>query len=184
MSVASCDQLEGISASSILKTMDPSGLVMTERRRSYVTVPSGSTPLRVNRRAMGRPAPVLMERVSTDFVAELRPSRTLTDSIMISPSAWEHSAPPSSRSLVMCFARLRDVERRLAVGSDIGRRVRSVRSPGLQARELYSGGRHNGQGRRVLQRARPLLLRGAGIARRPLLAWMVVRWTRVRRCLH
>ncbi|MFO0677412.1 MAG: hypothetical protein U0169_12830 [Polyangiaceae bacterium] len=43
MSVASWLQPDGTSAPSILKTMDPSGLVMVLERRSYTTASSGLT---------------------------------------------------------------------------------------------------------------------------------------------
>src|SRR3954453_9710868 len=59
MSVASCDQPEGISAPSILKTTDPSGLVMMLERRSQVTCSSGSLPRWVNRRSNERPREAL-----------------------------------------------------------------------------------------------------------------------------
>src|SRR5438309_7390981 len=50
MSVASCDQLTGISASFISKTIDPSGLVMRLVRFSYATQLRASWPCLENRR--------------------------------------------------------------------------------------------------------------------------------------
>src|SRR5690349_15291182 len=55
MSVASCDQPDGISAPSILKTTEPSGFVMTLLRRSQTMESNGSTPGVVYRRVTATP---------------------------------------------------------------------------------------------------------------------------------
>src|SRR5438477_11551541 len=55
MSVASCDQVAGTSAPSILKTTEPSELLMTLLRRSHTTVSNGSLPVSVNRRGTAAP---------------------------------------------------------------------------------------------------------------------------------
>ena len=86
MSVASCDQAAGISAPSILKTTEPSGLVMTLERRSQVTVSSGSTPRSVVRRSKREAARGgLLRRLALVAVLRLlggrpRPSRHATSS--------------------------------------------------------------------------------------------------------
>src|SRR5208282_1172845 len=56
MSVASWLQPAGISAPSILKTIDPSGFVITLERRSYTTASRGSMPGLVSLRATAIPA--------------------------------------------------------------------------------------------------------------------------------
>src|SRR5689334_2614393 len=48
MSVASCDQVSGTSASSILNTTDPSGLVILLDRLVHFTVENASCPAAVN----------------------------------------------------------------------------------------------------------------------------------------
>jgi hypothetical protein len=70
ISVASCDQPAGISAPSILKTTDPSVLLMTLERLSQVTWSSGSTPRCVKRRSKGTPR----GRAGAFFVAAARAS--------------------------------------------------------------------------------------------------------------
>src|SRR5262245_12988526 len=55
MSVASCDQVFGISAPRVANTTDPSGLLITLSRASYSTAASGSTPPVVYRRSTWTP---------------------------------------------------------------------------------------------------------------------------------
>src|SRR5690348_6410151 len=55
MSVATCDQLLGTRTFSILNTIEPSGLAMTELRKSHSIAPNGSEPAWLNRLSIFRP---------------------------------------------------------------------------------------------------------------------------------
>src|SRR3954469_5440429 len=52
MSVASCDQVSGTSASFISKTMEPSGFVILLGRLTHLTEANGSEPVVVNLRVI------------------------------------------------------------------------------------------------------------------------------------
>ncbi len=68
MSAATCDQAVGISASSISKTTEPSGLLIRLVRRLHSTESKGSWPSVVKRRSIVRPRSSL-ERLVGRFVA-------------------------------------------------------------------------------------------------------------------
>src|ERR1700748_2237422 len=89
MSVASCDQPAGISAPSILKTTEPSGLLMTLERRSQVTWSSGSTPLVVKRRSKASPRAALFLALAfgAEADAPFLPSSLRADALPSAPLA-------------------------------------------------------------------------------------------------
>src|SRR5258706_11316558 len=62
MSVASWDQFLGISRFSSLKTVEPSGLLILDERRSHSIVSKGSTPGVVYTRLNLRPLPLAGRR--------------------------------------------------------------------------------------------------------------------------
>jgi hypothetical protein len=135
MSVASCDQLSGISAPRISNTIEPSGLVMTLSRRSQLTFFLSPVRSRKKARSLLRSA---REGSDSDAHRQGRNPR-LEVTAPLRPCTWAEGGSGTPTSKLPCSARpeerdLKEEERtKLERGGRAGLSDRGPRSSALAA---------------------------------------------------